>query len=159
MGLRVYVAGKYNAGNVVDCLNNIRIGNRVGTEVLLAGMTPFVPFQDFMFQLMLQGNESLTIDHYYQYSIDWLKQSQAMFVMPDYENSKGTLKEIEIARELDIKIVYSMEELLEYKKYREEFDCCHIDCDGLADYQTLDYDTSYLCTLHAVDEDEELGKI
>jgi hypothetical protein len=121
MGLRVYVAGAYSANNILTALDNIRKGNRAGLEVLMAGMTPFVPFQDFMFQLMLQDDERLTIDHYYQYSIDWLLQSEVMLVLPNYEDSKGTLKEIEIAKENNIPIYYNMEDLLLFQGNAEQF--------------------------------------
>jgi len=109
--VKVYVAGSYNADNIVKALDNMRIGMRVCTELLLEGYVPFVPWFDFHFQFMLREGETLTIQHYYDYCIEWLKVSDVMLVLPNSENSKGTQKEIQIARECSIPIFYSKEEL------------------------------------------------
>ena len=108
---RVYVAGAYSAGNVIDVLNNMRRGMRAATEVLLAGYSPFVPWFDYHFQLMLQDGETLSVEDYYRYSIAWLEVSDAMLVLPNSENSKGTQAEIERAKELGIPIFTSLDAL------------------------------------------------
>ena len=108
---RVYVAGAYSADNVISVLDNIRRGMRAGTKLFLKGYSPFVPWFDFHFQLMLRDNENLTVEDYYRYSIDWLEVSDVMLVLKDSENSKGTQAEIKRAIELNIPIFYSMEDL------------------------------------------------
>lgn len=114
---RVYVAGAYSAGDVISVLTNIRNGMRLGTEVFLAGYAPFVPWFDFHFQLMLQGDEKLTVEDYYKYSIAWLDVSDVLLVgdWDGCEKSVGTQKEIARARELGIPIYYSLKELVAYK--------------------------------------------
>ena len=107
---RIYVAGAYSADNVITVLNNIRNGMRAGTELFLKGYSPFAPWLDFHFQLMLREGEALSVEDYYRYSIDWLEVSDAMYVLPNSENSKGTQKEIERAIELNIPIFYSLDE-------------------------------------------------
>jgi hypothetical protein len=111
---RVYVAGPYSANNVIDVLENIRNGLRLSTQVFLAGFSPFAPWLDFHYTLMLQDNEKITIDDYYKYSIDWLEVSDAMLLIEGWENSKGTLNEIEVAKEKGIPIFYDLETLMEY---------------------------------------------
>ena len=111
---RVYVAGCYNAGNIIAVLDNIRIGMRASLEVLLARFSPFVPWFDFHFQLMLRPGEALTIQDYYDYSIAWLDVSNYMLVLEGWENSKGALAEIKRAEELNIPIFYSLAELQEH---------------------------------------------
>ena len=113
---RVYIAGAYSADNVIAILDNIRIGMRAGTELFLRGYSPFVPWFDFHFQLMIQDGESLTVDDYYRYSMDWLEVAEVLYVLPNSENSKGTQAEIARAKELGIPIVYSMEELNEWTR-------------------------------------------
>jgi len=108
---RVYVAGAYSADNVITVLDNMRIGMRVATEILLKGYSPFVPWFDFHFQLMLRENESLTVEDYYKYSIDWLEVSDVLYVLPNSEHSKGTQAEIEFAKENNIPIIYDINEL------------------------------------------------
>ena len=107
---RIYIAGAYSADNVITVLDNIRNGMRAGTELFLKGYSPFVPWFDFHFQLMLREGEILSVKDYHRYSIDWLEVSDAVYVLPNSENSKGTQKEIERAIELNISVFYSIDE-------------------------------------------------
>jgi len=113
---RIYVAGPYSADNVIQILENIRIGQRVSVEVLLAGFAPFCPWLDYQFQLMLRPGEKLTVHDYYEYSMAWVDVSHAMLVLPGWEHSTGTLAEIERAKEVNIPIYYSMEEMVENER-------------------------------------------
>ena len=103
---RVYIAGPYSANNVISVLDNMRRGIRAGTEALLSGYAPFVPWLDYQFQLMLRDSEKLDVERYYEYSMAWLEVSDAVLVLPGWENSKGTLAEIKRAEELGIPVVY-----------------------------------------------------
>ncbi len=103
---RIYLAGSYNADNVVKALDNMRIGMRKATEILLAGDSPFVPWFDHHFQFMLRENEELTIKNYRDYSMNWLEVSDEVWVLPNSENSKGTQAEIKRANELNIPVKY-----------------------------------------------------
>ena len=114
--IRVYVAGAYSANNVIDILDNMRKGMRKGTEVLLAGFAPFVPWLDYQFQFMLREGERLNVKHYYKYSLAWMEASQAVLVVPGYENSDGTLNEIKRAHELNIPVFYSLNDLVSWSK-------------------------------------------
>ena len=116
--LRVYVAGSYSADNTIDLLDNIRRGLREGTKVLLAGFAPFVPWTDFLLHFMLKEGENLTTVGYYTYSIQWLKVSDVMYVIPDSDESVGTQMEITYAKEQVIPIYYSLETLK--MVYKEE---------------------------------------
>jgi len=108
---RIYVAGAYSSDNVIGVLDNIRNGMRVATEVLLAGYAPFVPWFDFHFQLMLRGQESLSVADYYAYSLAWLGVSDAVLLVPGWENSKGTLKELERAKGLGLPVFESLADM------------------------------------------------
>ena len=108
---RIYVAGPYSAGNVMDVLHNIRKGIRMSYIIFAEGYAPFSPWLDFHYVLM-DNPERLTIKDFYEYSLAWLEVSDAVFVLPDFENSKGTLAEIERARIRGIPVVYSLEALV-----------------------------------------------
>lgn len=113
---RVYVAGSYNANNIVTALDNMRIGMRTGLEVLLKDFIPFVPWFDYHFQLMIRpGDRILTVDDYYRYSIGWLEVSDALLVINHRKDSVGTQKEIEYAKEHNIPIFHSIKELVDYE--------------------------------------------
>ena len=109
--MRVYVAGPYSADNVMQVLENMRAGIRASTEVLLAGFAPFCPWLDYQYKFAVQGAEELTINDFYQYSLSWLRVSEAMLILDGWQKSKGTLHEIEVAKELGIPIFESLSEL------------------------------------------------
>lgn len=106
---RIYIAGAYSASNVITVLDNMREGMRLATKVFLLGHAPFCPWLDFHFQLMLREGENLTVEDYYKYSIAWLKVSDAMLLVPGWQRSKGTEREMEIAAREGIPIYYTFE--------------------------------------------------
>lgn len=111
---KVYVAGAYSASNIIDCLKNIGKGEYYSSQVFLEGFAPFCPWHDKDF-VIKNWDKDFNVEMFYKYSIAWLEVSDIMFVIPGWENSKGTLAEIKRANELNIPIVYSIEELKKYK--------------------------------------------
>lgn len=119
---KIYVAGAYSDDNVIGVLKNIGRGEFWAGEVFKYGMAPFTPWHDKSFVIDNFTNE-FTVKRFYEYSIAWLKVSDAMFVVPNYDglknwrDSKGTLKEIEIAEEIGIPVFYNFYDLLKWQKY------------------------------------------
>ena len=71
--MRVYIAGKYSADNVLDVLGNIHDGIKASAEVLKYGMAPFCPFLDYQFHffdktlnIQWRGSKCLGLSSYYQ---------------------------------------------------------------------------------------------
>ena len=108
---RIYVAGPYSANNEIDIFCNIRYGIETSTKVLLAGFAPFCPWLDYHF-ILADNEERLTIKDLYEYSLAWLEVSDAMLVLWGWEKSKGTLTEMERAKELGIPIYYELSALI-----------------------------------------------
>ena len=103
--MRIYVAGPYTAPTPTEMFDNMRRGMRLATKLLLKGHSPFCPFLDYHFQLQLrEPKEVLTVEDYYRYSLDWLEVSDAVILLPGYERSVGTVKEIERANKLQIPV-------------------------------------------------------
>lgn len=111
---RVYVAGAYSADNVLGVLGNIRNGLRLATEVFLVGYAPFCPWLDHQFHFMLRDGEDLTVQHYYDYSITWLDVSDAVLLVPGWEQSRGTQNEIKRADDLNIPVFRDLTALRAY---------------------------------------------
>lgn len=99
--MRIYVAGAYSADNVIDVLNNIQRGTKYCAKLLKDGHTPFCPWLDYQFHFY---EPTLTVEDYYRYSMAWLEVSEVVRVLPNSENSKGTMKEIERALALHIPV-------------------------------------------------------
>jgi hypothetical protein len=107
---KIYVAGAYSANNVLDVLKNIGRGEDYSAKLFMMGYAPFCPWHDKDFVLR-NWDKDFTVKMFYDYSMAWLEVSDIVFVIPGYENSKGTLAEIERAKELNIPVVYSLDEL------------------------------------------------
>jgi len=102
---RLYVAGAYSADDVLQVFENMRLGMQVGTDLLLKGHYPFVPWFDHHFFFM-KGKKKITIEMIQQHSMVWLEVSDAVVVLPNSENSKGTQAEIKMAEILGMPIYY-----------------------------------------------------
>jgi hypothetical protein len=113
---KIYIAGAYSADNVMDVLTNMRKGMRLSTEAFLAGFAVFCPWLDHQFVWQLREGETLTIDNFYQYSLTWLSVSDAILLVPGYENSYGTQKELEKAKELGIPVFHTLQQLIDADK-------------------------------------------
>ncbi len=114
MRKRIYVAGPYSCEGRckplgVD-LEYMRKGLEVSVKLLKMGYAPFCPWLDYLFQLVPGGN-GLKRNDYYEYSLAWLKVSDAMLVIELRKHSIGTAKEIEIAKQCGIPIYYSIDDL------------------------------------------------
>lgn len=111
---RVYVAGAYSADNVLDVLDNIRIGIQTAAEVFDAGLSPFCPWLDMHYCFTIPG-ERLSVDKFRAYSMDFLEVCDAVLLAPNKRNhqSKGTIAEIERAEELGIPVFHTLGDLLQ----------------------------------------------
>ena len=108
---RIYVAGPYSADNVLDVLRNIGRGEKACAELFSLGYAPFCPWHDKSY-VIDRFNDEFTVQQFYDYSIAWLEVSDAMYVLPNSENSKGVQAEIKRAQELNIPIFYSIHKLI-----------------------------------------------
>jgi hypothetical protein len=103
MNKRIYLAGPYSADNVMDVLKNISIGISTAAQILKDGDYPFCPWLDYHFAL---SDPTIPKQAFYDYSKAWLEVADEIWVLPGYENSEGTLKEIATAKNSDIPIKY-----------------------------------------------------
>jgi hypothetical protein len=109
--IRVYVAGKYSANNVVDVLKNIGHGRKVCAELFALGYSPFCPWHDADF-IIQNPQGSFNVQLFYEYSISWLAVSDVMLVISGKDDSAGVQNEIQFCKDHGIPVVYSIEELV-----------------------------------------------
>ena len=111
--IRLYVAGQYSADNVIDVLKNIGKGRKACAELFQLGFSPFCPWHDAAF-IIDNPDAFFTVEQFYRYSIEWLKVSDAVLLLPGWKLSKGTLAEIKIAEELGIPIFTDRPKLVDF---------------------------------------------
>jgi hypothetical protein len=110
---RVYVAGKYSADNIIDCLRNIGIGKKTCAELFHDGLFPFCPWHDASY---VEDACHVEIDKsmFYKASIAWLEVSDAVFVISGAGDGGGVDAEIDRARELNIPVFDDYLKLMEW---------------------------------------------
>jgi hypothetical protein len=90
----------------------MRRGIEVSTKLLQAGHAVFCVWLDFQFGLMWD----IPLKTYQANSMEWLKVSDAILLVPGWEKSKGVAAEMEEARKLDIPVFESLEDLKTWEK-------------------------------------------
>jgi hypothetical protein len=115
---KVYVAGAYSADNVLQVLRNMKRGMKLATECFQTKkILPFVPWFDYQFILMENDEaEKITIEDVYQYSLSFLTDwAEAVLIQQDgWAESKGTVAEMNKARELGLPVFFTLETLLDW---------------------------------------------
>lgn len=111
---RVYVAGAYSANNIIDCLKNIGRGEEYSAKVFMKGFAPFCPWHDKTY-VISNWREEFQVSQFQEFSMSWLEVSDIVFVIPGWENSKGTILEIQRANELKIPVVFNIDDLEKYR--------------------------------------------
>ena len=117
---RIYISGPYSATNVIAVFKNIRNGTHMAKKLLLEGYAVFCPWLDYNLFLQLNENEKISLETIQAHSMAWLEVSDAILVLPNHHQSKGTSAEIVRAKELRIPIYYSMEELMKGRNQMKE---------------------------------------
>lgn len=120
---KIYVAGPYS-GNTLETLKNMRVGIRKCLDLLLKGYAPFCPWLDYQYALMLREGEELKVEDFYAYSLAWMEASDAVLLLPGWENSKGTLLEIARAEEISLPVFYPHEEEAMFEYLNTLKDAC-----------------------------------
>jgi len=122
--LKVYVAGAYSDDNVLGVLKNIGRGEHYASKLFMMGFAPFTPWHDKTFVTDCWTQE-FTVPMFYNYSMEWLRVSDAVFVVPNmsglknWEDSKGTLNEIEEAKKHNIPVFFNEKDLIEWKETKK----------------------------------------
>jgi hypothetical protein len=93
--MRVYVCGPYTPadGREETRLGNIRLASDTGKLLLKLGHTPFCP------HTMTSGwEEACAWGDFLRMDLEWLRQCQAIVLLPGWQTSRGACMEYEVAR-------------------------------------------------------------
>jgi len=119
--IRVYVAGAYSDSNVLGVLKNTGRGEEVAANLFQLGFAPFCPWHDKAY-VISHWREPFEVSQFYEYSMAWLEVSDCVLVVPNaeglrnFEDSVGTIKELEEAQAKNIPVFYSVDELISFYK-------------------------------------------
>ena len=125
--LRVYVAGPLSNPDVLGYLQNVRRAVELGAAAFRAGLAPFIPALDGPMAAMCPDAK---VSELYSYSLAWLEAADAVLLCPGWQNSKGSLAEIERARALSIPVFESLAELLAWGKNGTRCDDARLRVEG-----------------------------
>jgi len=102
---KVYVAGKLNG---MACDYNKHMHRMIiwSEKVRRLGYAVFVPGLDLLVGVVMGD---LDYPDYFDNSQPWLAASDAVFVTPGWEDSKGTEREIEYAKSLGIPVYFDLD--------------------------------------------------
>ncbi len=102
MRMRVYIAGPYTHP---DPVVNTRNAILAGDEVANRGHIPFIPHLNHIWHLVCPHKP----DFWYEYDIQWLPMCDVLLRLPG--KSWGADREIEIAKEKAIRVIYDIADL------------------------------------------------
>lgn len=129
--IKVYVCGAYSDDNVISVLKNIGRGEKEAAKLFMLGYAVFCPWFDKDFILKFPEHD-FKVEDFLNYSMEWLKVSDVVYVVPNmiglksWLRSQGTLAEIKKANELGIPVIFSMKELNRRFPVKENIDTTEI---------------------------------
>ena len=104
---RVYIAGALNA-MAVSYIKNVNKMMIHAELVRQRGYAVFVPCLDVMMGICFGHYR---YEDYFNNSQAWLEVCDVVYVCPDSKKSKGVKKEIALAKELNIPVIYNLHNL------------------------------------------------
>ena len=102
--LKIYVAGPISAPTKEEMDNNVIIASRVTAELIYKGHYPYTP------HLLCHLNIEKSWEYWMDFDDQWLRQCDALFYIAP---SRGTDIELANAKELGMRIFYSLDEVPE----------------------------------------------
>lgn len=111
--ITVYTAGKYTSENRTSIIDNIEIARNYGMHLLESKIfAPIVPHTLTAF--WDEYNSNLSYELFMKMYFNIIRQSDAMFVLPNWATSEGTKREKEFARSLDKPMFYDVEGMIKW---------------------------------------------
>ena len=106
--MKIYVAGALNE-HAVGYIKNMHKMIKAADYLRRAGFSVFIPCLDFLSGLVCGDYE---YQDYFDNNTPWLLCSDVVYVLPGWESSKGTWKELDIAQKHNIPVRFLIDELM-----------------------------------------------
>ena len=104
--IKVYPAGPIQGVTVSHTLANIECGNMWTARIFQLGFSPFPVFSDEQFLRKVRPIPA--IGDIYNYSLEWLKCADTMFLIDGWEKSTGAQQEKRVAEEHGVKVFFDL---------------------------------------------------
>lgn len=104
----IYIAGALRS-DIPGYISNLHRMIKTGEQVRRSGMSVFIPGLDVL-QGVVMGD--MVFEDYFQNSFAILPRCDAIFLTPGWETSKGTAREIDLAKSLGIPVFDNINELV-----------------------------------------------
>ena len=106
----IYIAGKLN-GDACSYIQNVHKMLQFGETVRNMGCCVAIPCNDFLHGLVIGTHE---YEDYFDNNLEILKRADAIALVPGWETSEGTRKEILEARKNNIPVLYYFDEINDF---------------------------------------------
>jgi hypothetical protein len=116
MNKRIYIAGKLN-GMATDYIKNIHEMIRTADLIRRMGFSVYIPAIDVIAGIVLGDWK---YEDYFNNSQPWLDASDALFLVPGWQTSSGTKREIERAERQNIPVFTDPKKLIKYFEEDDE---------------------------------------
>jgi len=97
----VYIAGKYRAKTIYQINKNIQLAEDVALKYWKKGYAVICPHKNTSF---LDG--SLPDDVWLNGDLEILRRCDVIVMMRDWQDSKGAVEELKLAKKLGLKVIY-----------------------------------------------------
>ena len=116
--LTVYPAGPISNDVATVMLHNIAVGMDMTRTLIDRGFAPYPVFCDYSLGLIRPDCLPLSVLNLQNVSMEWLRRSDAILMLPEWETSKGAVAEHDQAKAMGKPTFYTLEALEEWR-YRK----------------------------------------
>ena len=96
----------------MQVFKNISAGQKMAVRLLSYGFAVYCPFLDYQFAILEPGFPK---ELFQKNSMEWVRVSDAVILLPGWEDSGGTLWEIVIAEKHGVCVFEDFNDLLRWK--------------------------------------------
>jgi hypothetical protein len=107
---RVFIAGRIDSASVVDMLNNLSRMIAVSKQLIAMGYSVYCPAINAFIGAFGYGAK-IEYNGYFESSLSYLLVSDVILIISGLDTSSGVMKEIVIAEDNKIKVVYMVSDL------------------------------------------------
>ena len=112
----IYVAGAYTGKSYSEIDDNIRKAEAVSIMLFKKGWNVFTPHKNTAHYEIYEEVAGLTYHTWIETTKDMLRRCDCIIMMRDWENSNGSVGELEIAKKMGIPIYYETNGIPEYEE-------------------------------------------